>query len=157
MIRRPRPDAAARLFEDDAVSRSKYVSLCLPFLALVACHTTGEFDESGGIQTIRSACPGVGIPAYTGDVTLFDPPSSRDARAIDVVATITNVRTTCANEDTSDHIQATATFDVLARRSAPGPARDVVLPYFATVMRGGSIGPRAADHRNRLSCRQAIA
>lgn len=107
------------------------------FLALAACSSTGEFDETGGIRITRSACPAVAIPAYTGDVTLFNPPASREARAIDVVATITNLRSTCTGA--GNPIQATATFDVVARRSAPGPAREVVLPYFATVIRGGTV------------------
>ena len=46
-----------------------------------ACAGGNEFDETGGIRITRSACPAVAIPAYTGDITLFDPPASRDARA----------------------------------------------------------------------------
>ena len=105
-------------------------------LPLLACRSSGEFDSTGGLKITRSACPAVAIPAYTGDVTMFDPPASREASAIDVIATITNVRTTCG--DSGSNIQATANFDVLARRAAAGPARDIVLPYFATVVRGGT-------------------
>jgi hypothetical protein len=54
-----------------------------------------------------------------------------------VVATITNVRSTCSSG--TDPIQATATFDVLARRSVAGPAREVVLPYFTAIVRGGTV------------------
>jgi len=120
------------------VSRTLLVVSCLSplLLGLAACSKSGEFDETGGIKIVRSACPAVAVPAYTGDVTLFDPPASREARAIDVVATITNVRGTCA--DSGDMIQSTANFAVQARRSTAGPARDVVIPYFATVVRGGS-------------------
>ncbi len=109
---------------------------CLPLLIVAACKSSGDFDETGGVRVTRSACPAIGVPAYTGDVTMFDPPASRDARAIDVVATITNMRSSCT--DAGDKIQATASFDVQARRNAAGPARDVVLPYFATVVRGGT-------------------
>ena len=118
------------------VTRFKTISICLAVLALSACAKDSEFDETGGIKIIRSACPAVAIPAYTGDVTLFDPPSSRDARAIDVTATITNVRSTC--NDTGANLQATATFDVQARRTNASGAREVVLPYFATVIRAGT-------------------
>jgi hypothetical protein len=119
------------------LSRFQPVVLVLP-LALVAaaCHGPAEFDETGGVKITRSACPAVAVPAYTGDITLFDPPASREARAIDVVATITNVQGSCS--DAGDQIQSTVRFDVQARRSAAGPARDVVLPYFATVIRGGT-------------------
>ena len=118
------------------VTRFKTISICLAVLALSACAKDNEFDETGGIKIIRSACPAVAIPAYTGDVTLFNPPSSRDARAIDVTATITNIRSTC--NDTGANLQATATFDVQARRTNASGAREVVLPYFATVIRAGT-------------------
>jgi hypothetical protein len=112
------------------------LSICLGLLSLAACAKDHDLDETGGIKVTRSACPAVAIPAYTGDITLFDPPASRDARAIDVTATITNVRTTC--NDAGANVQATATFDVQARRANASGAREVVLPYFATVMRGGT-------------------
>ena len=89
-----------------------------------------------GISAIRSACPAVAIPAGTGDITLFDPPGSKDANAIDVVASMTNVRSTCS--DSGENIVSTATFEVRAlRRDATGD-RDVALPYFGTVVQGGS-------------------
>src|SRR3546814_1437027 len=73
---------------------------------------------------------------YSGDITLFDPATSRDASAIDVVATITNLVPQC--NDTGEKIYQQAGFDVIATRPAAGPARTVTLPYFATVMQGGS-------------------
>lgn len=85
---------------------------------------------------IRSACPLVAIPAYTGDITLFDPAGSTDARAIDVVASITNLRSTC--NDGGEQLFTTATFEVRAQRRDAGPAREVVLPYFSTVVRGAT-------------------
>jgi hypothetical protein len=89
-----------------------------------------------GVTAIRSACPAVAIPAGTGDITLFNPPSSRDSSAIDVVASMTNVRSTCA--DSGEQIVTTATFEVQAlRRDATGD-RDVVVPYFGTVVQGGN-------------------
>src|SRR3546814_15836582 len=56
--------------------------------------------------------------------------------AIDVVANITNLRSTC--DDSGPQLYTNATFDVLARRSDANGARDVTLPYFATVVRGGT-------------------
>lgn len=105
-------------------------------LMFVGCAHNNAFDETGGVKIVRSACPAIAVPAFTGDVTLFNPPSSREASAIDVVATITNVRTTC--NDAGPQIAATATFDVLARRNSAAGPRDVVLPYFATVTRAGT-------------------
>jgi hypothetical protein len=112
------------------------VSICLAALSLAGCAGKNDFDETGGIKIIRSACPAVAIPAYTGDITLFNPPASRDARAIDVTATITNVRSNCNNA--GDPLQTSATFEVQARRASASGAREVVLPYFATVVRGGT-------------------
>lgn len=104
---------------------------------LAGCARDGDFDSTGGVAVTRSACPAVAVPAYTSDITVFDPPSSRDARAIDVVANITNVRSTCA--DAGADITANATFEVQARRTNGQGAREVILPYFATIVQGGRI------------------
>lgn len=110
----------------------------LALLGLAGCAEKNQLvvDSGVGVTSTLSACPNTAIPAYTGDVTVFNPPSSRDASAIDVVATITNVRPTC--DETGPEIYATATFDVLARRSDNRGARTVTLPYFSTIMRGGN-------------------
>jgi len=104
---------------------------------LSACARDGEVDPTGGVTVTRSACPAVGVPAQTGDVTLFNPPSSRDSRAIDVVASITNLRSTCT--EGASELGVNATFEVQARRQSAGGAREVILPYFATVVQGGRI------------------
>jgi hypothetical protein len=120
------------------VSKSKSILIATLSAALLGgCAKDGDFDSTGGIAVTRSACPAVAVPAYTGDITVFDPPSSRDARAIDVVANITNVRSTCA--DSGADIVANATFDVQARRSNGQGAREVILPYFATIVQGGRV------------------
>jgi len=106
----------------------------LPLL-LLGCSREGELSMAG-ISVIRSACPTVGIPMGTGDVTLFDPPASRESTAIDVVGSITNLRSTCT-EDTTNLV-TNASFEVHALRRDPRGARDVVLPYYATVVQGGS-------------------
>ncbi|QNE31720.1 hypothetical protein F1C10_07085 [Sphingomonas sp. NBWT7] len=111
-------------------------------LALVllagGCAKSGEISVEGGvgISAVRSVCPVVGVPAGTGDITIFDPPASRDASAIDVTAVMTNVRGTC-NEGASD-ITSTVSFDVRARRTRTDGPRDVVLPYFISIVRGGT-------------------
>ena len=94
-------------------------------LILLGCAGDGEVTETGVIVT-RSACPAVAIPAATGDVTLFSPENSRDSSAIDVVAHITNVRSTCG--EGAEHIVTNITFDVFARRRAARGPREVVLP-----------------------------
>jgi hypothetical protein len=106
----------------------------LPILA--SCSKEDDFDVSGGLNVVRSTCPAVAIPAYTGDANLFSPVESQDARALDVTATITNLRTSC--DQSGDIVHTKVTFDVVARRASPNGDRDVVLPYFATVMRGGT-------------------
>jgi hypothetical protein len=113
----------------------KTKAILLAMLPLVACKSTGEFDETGGIKIARSACPAIAIPTYTGDVTLFASPS-RTVQSLDVTAAITNLQTSCSDE--SDPIQVNASFDVFATRATAGPARQVVLPWFATMIRGGT-------------------
>jgi hypothetical protein len=117
---------------------SRFLMIGFIATALAACSNTREVVDGGGlgIAATLSACPTVAIPEYTGDVTLFNPPENRTAEAIDVVANITNVRSTC--DDTSDQIYTNATFDVFARRSDNRGARSVQLPYFSTVVRGGT-------------------
>ena len=112
----------------------RYYPLLLVML-LPACSRSNELT-AGGVYTTRSACPIVGIPAATGDMTLFNPPSSREAAAIDVTATITNVRATC--HESADQIVSTATFDVFAIRSDASQPRQVILPYFDAAVQGGS-------------------
>lgn len=102
---------------------------------LAGCSREGLM-EGGGVYTTRSACPQVGIVGGTGDITLFNPANSTVASAIDVTATITNVRSTC--QETGDQIISTATFDVLAQRRDAGAARQVVLPYFDVAVQGGT-------------------
>ena len=104
-------------------------------LVLGGCAGKGEVDATGGITAVRSVCPSVAIPAATGDVTLFQG-AGRDQSSIDVAALMTNVRSTCS--DATDQIATTVTFDVRARRTRTDGPRDVQLPYFITVVRGGS-------------------
>ncbi|MDX3901367.1 MAG: hypothetical protein QHC40_12790 [Sphingobium sp.] len=114
---------------------SKIAPTGLILLALAGCSQRGEIDATGGVVAVRSACPVAAIPAYTGDITLFNPPQSRDASAIDLIANITDLRSTCAD---GDQLYTEATFTVSARRTDASAARQVTLPYFATIMRGGS-------------------
>jgi hypothetical protein len=116
--------------------KHRIVAAALTLTLLAGCAKDGDIDETGGIAVTRSACPAVAIPAQTGDVTFFSPANSRAANAIDVTASITNMRVSC-NDQGSD-VVANATFDVLARRSSASGPREIVLPYFATVMRGGN-------------------
>ena len=102
---------------------------------LTACNREGGVEQ-GGIYVRRSACPIAGIPAGTGDVTIFDPANSVAADAIDVTATITNLRATC--QEAGDRLVSTVTFDVVATRRDPTAARQVVLPYFDIALQAGS-------------------
>jgi hypothetical protein len=126
-------------------------------LVLAGCAREGELTAQG-ITAVRSACPIVAIPAGTGDVTLFNPPTSRDASAIDVVANITNVRSTC--DETGENIVTTVTFEVQGQRRDARGEREVVLPYFASVVQGGTnvvskrvsnVGLRFTDGQHRAS------
>ncbi len=105
---------------------------------LSGCTGDGDLilDESVGITAVRSVCPAVGVPAYTGDITLFRDGGAPTAAALDVTATMTDVRSTC--DDSGARIYTAVSFEVLARRSDARGARSVELPYFVTVLRGGS-------------------
>ncbi len=107
--------------------------LCL--VLLPAC-SRDRMLVDGGIFASRSACPIVGVPAGTGDITLFTQAGRTDAAALDVTATITNVRGYCREE--GNEIFSTVTFDVFGVRRDSGPPRQVVLPYFNSVLQGGN-------------------
>ena len=106
--------------------------------ALAGCQKAGDIvvEQGVGITALRSVCPAVGVPDFTGDVTLFRPADARTLDALDVTATLTNVRSEC--NDTGEQVYATASFDVLAQRRDVRGARTVELPYFSTVVRGGN-------------------
>lgn len=106
-------------------------------MALTACAKEGDLviGQSVGVSALRTKCPAVGVPDYTGDITLFRDGGQRLASDIDVTANITNVRSTC--NDSGERVYSEATFDVFARRADTRGARSVALPYFVTVLRGG--------------------
>lgn len=140
------------------VFKSKAALAAVIPLSLAGCSTpNGEVTDTG-VTATRSACPAVAIPAATGDITLFRPENSRDASAIDVVANITNLRSTC--DDSGASIVTHVTFDVQAQRRDGRGAREVVLPYFAVAVQGGTqiqsksvsrVGLRFADGELRAS------
>lgn len=119
-------------------ARTRLLTAAALLVALSGCKSTGDIvvDENVGISAVRGACPAVGIPDYTGDVTLFRTPGATDASQIDLVAAITNMRTQC--NDSGAKVYSTSSFDVLARRTDTRGARTVQLPYYVTVLRGRS-------------------
>jgi hypothetical protein len=115
-------------------------------LGLAGCAREGDIFQSG-ILARYTACPAVAIVAPAGDITFFNPADSREASAIDVVATMTDVRGSC--DESGDHIVTNATFTVLGQRRDNHGARDVTLPYFATVVQG--TGNVVAKRLSRVS------
>ncbi|MFC3557832.1 hypothetical protein ACFOKI_10520 [Sphingomonas qilianensis] len=120
------------------VTARKILAPLMLAVVVGGCAGKGQIDLEGGvgITSVRSACPSVGVPASTGDITMFDPPASRDASAIDVTAVMTNVRSTC--DETGADIVTTVRFDVRASRLRGDAPRDVTVPYFITIVRGGT-------------------
>ncbi|WP_254601817.1 hypothetical protein [Sphingomonas bacterium] len=118
------------------MNRIRLLPLGLLLLTAACAKGKSDLDETGGLRITRSTCPAVAIPTYTGDVSLFSPVQSHDARALDVSATITNLRTSC--NETGSPVRVDVTFDVVAQRAGRGGARDVVLPYYWTVVQAGT-------------------
>lgn len=118
--------------------RARVFSALAITAALVGCAREGELviDQGVGIASVLTLCPAVGIPDYTGDVTTFRSGEDRSTGSLDVSAAMTNLRATC--NDTGDKVYSEATFEVNARRSDTQGSRTVTLPYFVTVLRGGT-------------------
>jgi len=118
-------------------ARFRLISALALAAAQAGCKSTGDIviDQGVGIQAVRSACPAVGIPDFTGDMTVFRTAGDTTAANIDLVAAMTNVRSQC--NDSGDKVYTSVTFDVLARRTDTRGARTVTVPYFVTVLRGG--------------------
>ena len=118
--------------------RNALLAATVAATALTGCQRSGDIviEQGVGITALRSVCPAVGVPDFTGNVTLFTPAGARTADAIDVTAALTNVRSQC--DDSGNEVYATATFDVLAQRRDTRGARSVTLPYYSTVVRGGN-------------------
>ncbi len=117
---------------------AKVVIVGMIAASVAGCAKDGELDLTSGVgvSVTRSGCPAVAVPDGTGDVTLFNPASSQDASAIDVVASITNIRPNC--NETGEKIYSQAEFDVQARRNDTRGTRSVTIPYFTSVVQGGS-------------------
>ena len=127
----------AAVFKDLAIVKLRFVALVAMSL-LAGCRHAGDItsENGGGVYAVRNDCPIAGIPTGTGDITLFDPAGAADSRAIDVSATMTQLRSTC--QDAGSDVISTVTFTVTALRRDAGPARQVVLPYFDVALRGGT-------------------
>jgi hypothetical protein len=112
-------------------------AVVLAAAGLAGCKSQGDLviQQNVGITALRTTCPAVGIPDHTGDITLFSQPGTQTADALDVTATITNMRANC--DDSGAEVVSRATFDVQATRRNTAGARTVTLPYFASVLRGG--------------------
>ena len=115
------------------------IAALLAVSLLGGCRSAGDItsENGGGVYAVRSACPIAGVPAGTGDITLFTPAGSTDSRAINVTAAISDVRAVC--QDAGNDVVSTATFTVVALRRDPGPARQLVLPYFNVALQGGTV------------------
>jgi hypothetical protein len=122
------------------INRLRLAAILMTGAALAGCAQKGELvlQEGVGVTAVRTVCPAVGVPDYTGDITTFRVPGDTSAANMDVTASITNVRSTCDDASAGARVYSNATFDVLARRTDVRGARTVTLPYYSVVLRGGS-------------------
>jgi hypothetical protein len=106
--------------------------------ALAGCNKSGELvvDQGVGVTSVLTACPAVGIPDFTGDITQFREQGDQSLGNLDLTATMTNLRASC--NETGERVYSEASFEVRARRSDTRGSRTVTLPYFVTVVRGGT-------------------
>ena len=117
--------------------RARTLMVLAALSVVSACSNKGELviDQGVGIASVLTLCPAVGIPDYTGDITTFRG-DDRTVAGLDMSAAMTDLRSVC--NDTADKVYSEASFTVNARRTDTRGARTVELPYFVTVLRGGS-------------------
>jgi len=117
------------------------VGALVGLLVLAGCSKSkGELvvDDTVGVTALRSPCPLVEVPEMAGDVTLLAP-GQTDSGAIDTVATITNVRSTCNDSAHAATLTTQVTYDVVARRSDARGSRHIDLPTLTVIQRGGNV------------------
>jgi hypothetical protein len=126
------------LLEGKMPMKSVRFALPIAALTLAGCAGDGDLDISSGVgfTATRTGCPTVAVAEGTGDITLFNQGASQTADSVDVVATITKLRPSC--NASGEKIYSQADFEVQARRSNASGARSVTLPYFSTVVQGGT-------------------
>jgi hypothetical protein len=124
--------------KDKMLKKFAPIAISLIAIALSACAKDGELDVNSGVgvTATRTGCPVVAVADGTGDITLFNPANSQDASAVDVVATITKLRPNC--NSSGERIYSEANFEVQARRTSRSGARTITLPYYSTVVQGGT-------------------
>ncbi|MFN3510357.1 MAG: hypothetical protein ACK4ZA_03280, partial [Tsuneonella troitsensis] len=68
------------------ITRLRLAAVLMMGAAIAGCKSDGELvvDQGVGITAIRTACPAVGVPDYTGDITTFRVPGDVSASNIDV-------------------------------------------------------------------------
>lgn len=117
--------------------RTRFLIAVAAATALAGCAKDGELvvNQGVGITSVLTTCPAVGIPDYTGDVTVFRTDGNPTFGNLDVTAAMTNLRSACNEE--GEKVYSEATFDVHARRFDTTNAQTVTLPYFVTVLQGG--------------------
>ena len=106
-------------------ARNALIATAAAAALLAGCKSEGQIvvEQGVGITALRSVCPAVGIPDYTGDITLFSREGATTADALDVTAVMTDVRSTC--DDTGAEVYSNATFEVRGLRRDTRGARTV--------------------------------
>jgi hypothetical protein len=120
----------------EPVTLRKIVPAAALLLFAAGCTHRGDIT-AGGISAVRTPCPEVGVPVGTGDITLFDPANNHTQNALDLTATLTDVRSTCT--DVGEQVSTSVTFRVNATRTHSDAARDVTLPYYIAMVQGGTV------------------
>ena len=80
-------------------------------------------------------CPAVGIVKETGTVTRFRSSDSSTQEDVVYTAHISDLAVACEEDD---GVVTNIGFDVAARQGPAGDVRQITLPYFVAVVRGGT-------------------
>ena len=133
----PQPPAAGQP-KDDRHVKFRILAL-LSLILLAGCRNRGRCRRRRNMASMPSAAPArwSAFPPEPGTSPCSIPPEARDSRG-DRRHRGDHRRSRRPAPDVGDEVVSTATFTVTALRRDPGPARQVVLPYFDVALRGGA-------------------
>lgn len=106
----------------------RFISLAVVAAMLAGC-------SSNPLQITRSICPAAAVARNVSDLTQFSPPTSRDADAITLTATFSDMAVKCSEK--GSRIFSDLSVTIAGQRASAAGDQTISVPYFVAVVKGG--------------------